>query len=375
MKIMIIPVVLFAGVLVPDVSVRAQNSAGTSEAIAEFLDQQIRAGNVVGAQVLDSSIRLQGRQPTCLGIIGPQDSRPVTADTVFCIGSSSKPIASALIFALCDRRQMRLNQPIGEVIPAMRSLLTVGGMRTRGPTVQELLTHRGGIYSQKQRLNNLQARAIRDFSLTLVQSTGIIAKQPLASVPGTDYAYSGAGYCLLGAMAEKATESSVEQLLQEIICKPLKMSSTTYFPEATSLPEIAIGGINGGTAPHLLGPQLKLPLVGGSLYSNATDIERFSRMVALGGSLESNQVMSPVAHSHFISQPVANQPYGHGWTLTVQRRRVVAVSHMGSLPPYQSAIRVNLYDKTYRIVLWTLARPNDGKTMADIKNRIAALVK
>jgi CubicO group peptidase (beta-lactamase class C family) len=257
----------------------------------------------------------------------------------------------------------------------MQSLETVRGIRTRGPTVQELLTHRGGIYSQTQRLNHLQTRAIRDFTLTLDESTAIIARQPLAFVPGTDYAYSGAGYCLLGAMAEKAMGNGFEQLLEENLCRPLGMTSTTYFPDPNAFAEIAVGGLNGGTAPHLLGPRLKFPLVGGSLYSNARDIERFARMVALGGSVGSTQVISPTAHSHFVSQPVANQPYGHGWTLTRQRGNVVAVSHMGSLPPYQSAVRVNLYDKTYRIVLWTLARPKDRKTMTGIKNRIAALLR
>jgi CubicO group peptidase (beta-lactamase class C family) len=211
--------------------------------------------------------------------------------------------------------------------------------------------------------------------LTLDESTAIIASQPLAFVPSTNYAYSGAGYCLLGAMAEKATGKSFEQLLQENICEPLKMTSTTYFPDATALPEIAIGGIDGGTAPHLLGPQLKLPLVGGGIYSNARDMEHFIRMLALGGTVDSTQVMSPESHAHFISQPAAKQSYGHGWTLMVQRGTVVAVSHMGSLPPYQSAIRVNLYDKTYCVVLWTLARSKDSQTMAGIKNRIATLLK
>jgi CubicO group peptidase (beta-lactamase class C family) len=154
-KPLLIAVLLFAQSLGLHVVVRAQGAVNSSNAIAEFLYQQIQAGNVVGAQILNSSIRAEGQQAICVGMIGPQDFRPVTADTVFCIASSSKPFASAIIFTLCERGQMRLNQPIGTLFPTMQSLVTVRGMRASGPTVQELLTHRGGIYSQEQRLNNL----------------------------------------------------------------------------------------------------------------------------------------------------------------------------------------------------------------------------
>ena len=357
------------------VHANAQRNTQSQHAIADYLRQEVAAGRVVGAQVLVGSSRSRDHEAINLGSVGLADIRLVSDETVFCVASCSKPIAAALIFTLLDSKQLELDQPANALIPVLNSLTTTDGTKTRSPTLRELLAHRGGIYSQIQGPTKIQLTAIRDFGLSLDESVQIIAKQPLSSPPGTHYAYSGAGYILVGMMGEKASGKEFETLLQENICKPLRMNSTTYFPNAQRMEEIATGGQSQLVPPHSMGTELKLPLIGGSIYTTAKDFERFARMVLFQGRLDRKQVLSKTAWRHFVSPAFPTQDYGYGWLLTKQGNRVVALSHKGSLPPYQSAIHINLQDKTYKIVLWTLAKPVDVQSTVRIRDSIATLIK
>lgn len=369
-----IVVVLFL-VLSCSVHGYAQTNSRPQKAIVDVLRQEIVAGHVVGAQVLVGSTRSRTQAAIHLGTVGPTDSRPVSDQTIFCIASCSKPIASAVVFSLLDSKKLDLNRPASELIPELKALTTVGGAKARSPILRELLSHRGGVYSQMQKPSKEQLAAIRDFRLTLDESVQIIARQPLLTQPGTKYAYSGAGYMLVGMMAEKATSKRFETLLQERICKPLRMTSTTYFPNDEKFDEIAMGGKSQLVPPHSLDDQLQLPLVGGSIYSTATDLERFARMILSQGQLNRKQVLSKKALTTFVSPAFSSQAYGHGWLLTRKNGRVVALSHKGSLPPYQCAIRINLQDKTYKIALWTLAKPVNVQATIRIKATVDSLLK
>ncbi|TWU66020.1 serine hydrolase domain-containing protein [Crateriforma conspicua] len=357
--------------------VRAESHGGASsqETIASFLRQEVAAGHVVGAQVLVGGVGSGNERSVNIGTLGPTDQRSVSDDTVFCIASCSKPVAAAAVFSLLDHQVLSLSTPASQWIPAYGSPVTADGINVRSPTLRELLAHRGGIYSQKNRLTKIQLRAIRDFRLSLEESVQMIAKQPLSSPPGTKYAYSGAGYILVGMMAEKASGQAFESVLRKRVCEPLGMASTTYFPVALGLEEIAMGGKSQLVPPHTLGQRHRLPLVGGSLYTTANDLGKFARMVLGQGRLAEEQVMSEVSWQRFVSPAFQTQSYGYGWMLAKQGNRVVTVSHGGSLPPYQAAIRIDLQREQYRIVLWTLAKPGNAQMTSRIRKRIAELMK
>lgn len=350
---------------------RAQSPIQIQRSIANYLQQEMQQGHIVGAQVFVSGPRMTTTRPVNLGTLGPDLAEPVTDETVFCIASCSKPIASAVVFTLLDQNKLQLEMPIGKLIPELAAPRTVAGQSTRSPTLRELLIHRSGVYSQHERPTPDQVSAIRDFTQSLDDSVAKIAVQPLTSVPGTQYAYSGAGYCLVGRMAELATQTDFETLLQENLCEPAQMKSTSYFPIQAGFKQIASGGQ--GAKPHRLGSAHKFPLIGGSLYTNVTDLNRFTTMVLSTGRIENQQVLSAKAASYFISPAHPKQAYGYGWRLTQRRNVVTIAQHKGSLPPYQSAIQINLEHKVSKIVLWTLANPNNVAATKRISNQIDTL--
>ena len=348
----------------------------SGELLKEYLQGEVDGGRVVGAQlIVGSSKRRKVSSPICLGTLALNSERKVTGETVFCIASCSKPIASALIFTLVQDKSLRLNQPVSDLIPQMRTIKLQSGKSSRSPTLQELLAHRGGIYSQMAKPNKVQLKAIRDFQLSLDESVNLVFNQPLSWEPGTKYAYSGAGYCLLASMAEKSTGKEIETLLQDRLCVPLGMNSTTYFPDVSKLKEIANGGIAGFTPPHTIGDKLKLPLFGGSIYSTALDLERFVQMILNRGRVGKSVVLRRKTFDEYMSIPFPAQTYGNGWLLRKRNKKVILVSHLGSLPPYQSALAIDLVNGTYRIVLWTLAKPADIQTTKRIREKITSLIR
>lgn len=268
---------------------------------------------------------------------------------------------------------MKLSQSVAELIPEFSSV-TNNGQSVDSPNLKHLLTHRSGIYSQHDNPTVQQLQAIRDFRLTLKESVERISRQTLVSEPGTRYSYSGAGYCVLGRMAEVATGQEFEALLQEKLCQPLKMTRTTYFPDTSQFDEIAEGGRNNFTPPHTLSDSLKLPLIGGSLYSTAEDLCKWFQMITKGGTVAGNEILSSKAVKLMTGPAVESQPYGYGWLLTRSNGRVTAMGHNGSLPPYQAAIRVNLVTGHYTVVLWTLANPRKVQATKRIRSQIAKLI-
>ena len=103
----------------------------------------VDSGKLVGAQLAighEDQILLNRN----FGIRSIEDDTPVDSKTMFCIGSCSKPIASAVVMTLVDDGTLSLDKGIDTWIPAFDSLETTDGEASRAPTMAELLSHHGG---------------------------------------------------------------------------------------------------------------------------------------------------------------------------------------------------------------------------------------
>jgi CubicO group peptidase (beta-lactamase class C family) len=344
-------------------------AAAQNRSLEATLDELVKDGRLVAAQAV------VGRGDRILldhavGVTNPGGDQEVNAETLFCIGSCSKPFASAVVMSLVEEGLLELEQPISNSLPTFDSLkLPNGELSRRAPTMKELLAHRAGIYSQKKGMTLRQSTWIRNFDQTLEESVQGISGEPLISPPGTEYAYSGAGYCVVGRVAEVAAGKPFEQLLQSRIAAPLELKRTTYFPDASDR-NVAAGGIQGRAnpaTPHLAKPALRFPLIGGSLYSTAQETARFLRMVAQRGKLGRGEVMNRNSWVTWTSRPYADESYGFGWFQFGPKvnAQPVALSHAGSLASSRSSMQVSLKTGVYAVVHYTVAGRDD-----DVKRKI-----
>jgi CubicO group peptidase (beta-lactamase class C family) len=347
----------------------ARSAEPKTTRIYAVIDRLVKNGSVAGAQVVvgeaDSPLVLKN-----FGVRNVAGRKPVNDDTQFCIGSCSKMFAAAVLVSLAADKTVDLEAPIDRWLKNFATnKLADGSKVSRAPTLTELLCHRAGIYSQRDRLTKNQTRWIRDFEIPLADSVAGIAREPLSSEPGKQFAYSGAGYCVLGRVAEVAAGKSFNELLALHVTRPLRLSRTTYFP-AIDEDNIAAGHtmLNGklsvvSQTPHLLRKRHKLALIGGSIYSPAREAAEFARMLLHKGKAKNRKVLSPVEWKKMTTirspRPGGNYAFGLIVAVDANSGEVLSVSHGGALFGSFSHIAVDFRTKRFGVVNFTGRRTRE----------------
>ncbi len=344
---------------------------------AATIQKAVGQGHVVGAQLLIG----RGGAVEFERSFGKRDretGEKVDSATLFCIGSCSKAFASACVLSLAGEEHLKLDDEIDTWLKAYGELsVRVRGKpkakAVRAPTVLELACHRSGIFSQREKPPAAAMASIRRFTSSLEQSVAIIATVPLSSQPGTRFAYSGAGYCVLGRVAEVAAKAPFESLLQTRLGKPLGFSRTTYFPKPdednVAVPYVKSDGeeIPNRRAPHRLGKRLRFPLIGGSLYSTARETARFAEMIAAKGQFKGEAVLKESLWQQFVKPQSKKDSYSLGFRQTFAKgeKMATALSHSGSLYGYRSMIHIDL--STGRYIICNLSTRVGGGASAAVR--------
>jgi D-alanyl-D-alanine carboxypeptidase len=95
-------------------------------------------------------------------------------------------------------------------------------------TIEQLLRHRSGIFN----FTEVEGQEIWDQEFhTEAEFVNHIKNEKSNFEPNTAYEYSNTNYALLGFILEKVYQKSYAALLQEKICKPLKLSNTYFSAE------------------------------------------------------------------------------------------------------------------------------------------------
>jgi CubicO group peptidase (beta-lactamase class C family) len=132
--------------------------------------------------------------------------------TLFRIADLSKPITAVTIFSLIEAGKLNLTD---KVFGATGILGAKYGKPPYKPyvadiTVDHLLTHTAGGWAADN--NDPMMHNSGWSQAKLITST--IENMPLTSTPGTQWAYSNFGYCLLGRVIEQVTGQSYETYVQ-----------------------------------------------------------------------------------------------------------------------------------------------------------------
>jgi CubicO group peptidase (beta-lactamase class C family) len=183
-----------------------------------------------------------------------------TARTVMPIASASKWMSAATLMTFVDDGRLHLDDPVADHLPGF------GGAKA-GITVRDLLSHTSGLPP---------APCEGDPSTTLARCVTSIAQGPdPTSPPGTEFHYSGVGFAVAGRIVERLSGSSFERAFESRIARPLGMTHTRF---------------NGTRRPHNRNPS-----PAASATSTVEDYARFLRMLAAGGTVDGDTVLSPAS--------------------------------------------------------------------------------
>ena len=349
-----------------------------AKAIANSVEELVEQRLIAGAQVVlgdSESIHFSDS----FGVLRVDQPAAVNDETLFCIGSCSKMFAAAVVLSLVGDDILELDAPIDRWLPEFSAPKLKNGPANRAPTVRELLCHRSGIYSQQNRMTESQKKWIRDFSLTLTESVAGIANESLVAQPGEVYAYSGAGYCVLGRVAEVAAGKSFDQILSNRISLPLRIQTASYFPKSSNK-NIAVGHFaNKGRlqvvarTPHLSQHQ-RLPLIGGSLYCSANQAARFAQMLLNKGTSNDATILSPKYWNEMTRAQSELRSGGYGFGISVKvdtdSNRTYQLAHSGALNGSFCSMQMDLRSGRFAVMTYT-----GSSKHADLNKQLALWTK
>lgn len=163
-----------------------------------------------------------------VGVRKSGDPTPITTNDVFHIGSCTKSMTATLTAMLIEDGQLRWDTTIAGVFPELKGKLD---RQYETVTVEQLLTHRGGVPGSPPPA--AWKRAWEQKGTPTQQRTEFIQavlRAPPQAAPGTKMIYSNQGYAIVGAMLEKLTGKPWEALIMERLFEPLQMKSAGFGP-------------------------------------------------------------------------------------------------------------------------------------------------
>jgi CubicO group peptidase (beta-lactamase class C family) len=161
------------------------------------------------------------------GMANLEHAVPITGDTVFRIGSTSKQFTAACVAILALDGKLDLDADIRKYLPEMPEY-------EKPITVRHLLHHTSGV---RDYLVLHELAGTSDFGFyTPEESLELVAhQQNLNFLPGEEHLYSNSGYLLLGFIVKRVSGKSLNEFAQEHIFKPLGMKATLFLDDHTRI--------------------------------------------------------------------------------------------------------------------------------------------
>ncbi len=258
---------------------------------------------------------------TAVGTEGPNDTDPVTPETVFRIYSMSKPIVSVATMQLVEQGKIGLDDPISKYIPEFANpKVLVGNGETRPAareiTVRDLLAHKSGliygVFDQESELGKMYMAAgdVR-YDITALELSKAIAGLPLAFDPGSAWTYSRSTD-VLGAVIEVAAGKTLDVLLDEQIFTPLGMDDTNFYLDEDEFDRLAEPPT---TIAPLSTPKVKAAMLsgGGGLNSTTEDYLRFAEMLRGKGTYRGVTILKPESLDAMLVDEIATGVDRKAW--------------------------------------------------------------
>lgn len=341
--------------------------AGLDTMIQRVLTDWHAAGCAVAIVQKDSVLFAGG-----FGFRDYEAKAPVTAHTLFQIGSSTKAFTSALLGVLADNKQLDFDEKVATYLPDLR--LHNDELNTR-LTLRDLACHRSGLprHDMAWYLNP----TTRD---SLVYRMRFL--EPSASLRER-WQYNNYGFVLQGAVAEKLTGKSWEDNIREQFFQPLDMKTARFdLWNAPPTAEVAKGYFEKDGAIRFM-DYYRIESMGpaGSICASATDMANWLALWVNGGKFRDKEVLSNDYVQQAMSPqmampgglPSAENPhiyfsnYGLGWMLSSYYGHY-RVEHGGNINGFSATVSFFPSDSVGVVVL---VNQNGSQVTSVVRNLIA----
>jgi CubicO group peptidase (beta-lactamase class C family) len=271
------------------------------------------------------------------GVVDPLFEPRITPSHLFRIADISKPITSVGIFTLVEQGRLSPTDRVFGEHGILSEVQLPANDRFIGEiTLDHLLTHTVGGW------RNSLGGGIDDpmFDRPDMDHLQLIAwmleNLPLSQPPGTRYAYSNFGYCLLGRVIEKITGQSYADYVRQSVLRPSQAEGMRI--ARNRLEERAEGEVvYHRQEGDVRGPYgLNVARMDSALgwLASPGDLVRF--MINLEGTARTPGILKPETVAAMTTPSAVNPSFARGWNIAGSNR-----GHVGILPG-TSAIMVRM---------------------------------
>ncbi len=369
------------------------------ELLLAFLQENEIAGAALAVTKDGTLIYARG-----FGWADPDGQVNVLPTSLFRIASISKPITAVAILMLIERGKLKLDDKAFDRIAVQPSPGRDRDPRLKDITVRHLLEHTAGFDRAKSFDPMFRPVQIaKELDVTPPAQPEHVIRymlgQPLDFDPGSRYAYSNYGYCVLGRIIEKVSGQRYETFVRNEVLKPLGITRTRLGKTlARAADEVTYRDAKPRTGSAVLGPDVGKPVptpygawhleamdAHGGWISSAVDLARFARAF---DDPRRCPILKPASIEAMFARPSgraghdeAGQPlpqyYGLGWSVRPHRDGR-DTSHMGALDG-TATVLVRRHDGVNWAVLFN-GRSNAkdeylGKLIDPLLHEAAAKVK
>lgn len=196
--------------------------------------------------------------------------KPITKDTLYGIGSTSKMFTTVAVMQLVDQEKIDLDTPIVQYI----SEFTMKDERYKQITPRMLLNHSSGLNGSSTTNADLFEDNDTYAHDTLLKQ---LAGQTLKADPGAYSVYCNDGFTLAEILVERISGMDFSSYIHRYITKPLGMANTMTPLDSPNKAKMAGLYYPSYTEQQL--PNQTLNMIGsGGIYSTAEDLARFSQI-------------------------------------------------------------------------------------------------
>ncbi|HEX7955929.1 MAG TPA: serine hydrolase domain-containing protein, partial [Pyrinomonadaceae bacterium] len=317
-------------------AVAARQSRPDFRALEAAVDAALKESKVPGAAVAvvsgDRVVFAKG-----FGVADAETRSPVTPDTLFRVGSTTKIFTAVTLLSLAEEGKLKLDRPVGEyakgLSPALARL-----------TAHQLLSHTAGMIDVDPDYGPHDESALG----TAVRSWG---EDYLFTGPGRVFSYSNEGYDLLGYVIEQAGGRPYARQVRERLTVPLGIPHSAFRTDVAMTYPFSQGhGLSEDGKVHVVRPfpDNAVGWPNGFLFSSANDLARLAVALMNGGRIDGKQVVSPAVLAQVFAPhadiPVAGKAadrvqYGYGMQMR-DYRGVRLAMHDGALTGFTCLFRM-----------------------------------
>jgi CubicO group peptidase (beta-lactamase class C family) len=320
------------------------------------LAEHAKATRVRGATL---GLWVDGQQHlAATGVLSTATGVPVTTDSLFQIGSITKPWTATMIMQLIDEGKLSLDTTVAQVLPGLRRL---GVDDTAAQvTVRHLLTHTSGldgdIFTSTGRGGDCVQRYVEDLLPDAAQVFPV----------GAAYSYCNSGYVVLGRIIEVLDGREWDASLRQRLIEPLGLTQTVTLPEEAILHRAAVGHRE---RPHDEEPVPEWGLTracgpAGLITASASDVITFARLHLADGLADDGTRVLSAAAAISMREPLVKIPglaagvtdVGLSWRLADWDGRRM-YGHDGSTIGQNAFLRI---DAQSRVIACLLTNASDG---------------